>query len=173
MRATDVSAQVPFVDSLWSRLSFFKRQLIFWSNCHLNQVFYPAISRYVDWEKYELVRVPYGDGTVSEFRFFAKGFTPKDQVNNYLDSLDPEEFKHGVPIAQVIDNFAFSSAYRGVDNWWGPARNLHNLVWFYMNKQKYMAHEPDSQPDERKLRVRIYLLSSLSLCDHCSSTISR
>ena len=69
---------------------------------------------------------------MGEKYIFAKGFTPAEQIAAYLDSIDPEALKEGVPIAQLADNVSFKQ-----EGW--TTREFHTSIGVYLDKKKYVT----------------------------------
>ena len=91
--------------------------------------FYTSIGQYLDRKKYATRRINV-DGRPERF-IFAIGFTPSDQITRYLESLDPEVFKQGVPIAQVGDNVAYKQDGKSLEG-------FHISIGQYLDRKKYV-----------------------------------
>ena len=94
--------------------------------------FHKSIGSYLDRKKYATHKILV-DGRHERF-IFAIGFTPSDQITRYLESLDPEILKQGVPIAQVGDNVAYKQ-----DSW--SLGGFHTSIGSYLDKKKYVTHQ--------------------------------
>ena len=97
------------------------------------EVFHTSIGQHLDRKKYVTRQIKVDDGR-REIFIFARGFTPSDQITRYLESLDPEILKQGVPIAQVGDNVAYKQ-----DSW--SLGGFHTSIGSYLDKKKYVTHQ--------------------------------
>ena len=94
--------------------------------------FHIAIGGYRDKKKYvtQLIEI---DGKTKTY-IYAKGFTPPEQIDRYLDSIDPETLKEGIPIAQVADNVSFKQ-----EGW--TTHGFHTSIGGYRDKKKYVTQQ--------------------------------
>ena len=101
--------------------------------------FHTAIGGYLDRKKYVTQQIKV-DG-MSEKYIFAKGFTPAEQIDRYLDSIDPETLKEGVPIAQLADNTSFKQ-----EGW--TTEGFHTAIGGYLDRKKYVTQTDQGRWDE-------------------------
>ena len=94
--------------------------------------FYTSIGQHLDRKKYATHKILV-DGRHERF-IFAIGFTPSDQITRYLESLDPEILKQGVPIAQVGKHLAYKQ-----DGW--SLRDFHISIGHYLDQKKYVTRQ--------------------------------
>ena len=94
--------------------------------------FHVSIGGYLDKNTYVTQQINV-DGKI-EIYIFAKGFTPPEQIAAYLDTLDLETLKEGVPIAQVADNVSFKQ-----ENW--TTHGFHTSIGGYRDKKKYVTQQ--------------------------------
>ena len=69
-----------------------------------------------------------------ERHIYANGFTPAEQIDRYLASLDLETLKEGVPIAQLADHVSFKQ-----EGW--TIQGFHIAISHYTNKKKYVTQQ--------------------------------
>ena len=69
---------------------------------------------------------------MGEKYIFAKGFTPREQIAAYLDSIDAEALQNGMPTAQIADNVSFKQ-----ENW--TTHGFHTAIGGYRDKKKYVT----------------------------------
>ena len=96
------------------------------------QGFHISIGSYLDKKKYVAQRIK-GDGKIERYIFFT-GFTPTEQIDRYLTSLDTETLQRGVPIAQVADNASFKQ-----EGW--TTQGFHTSIGSYLDKKKYVTQQ--------------------------------
>ena len=92
-----------------------------------------------------LVTQPIKVDGMSEKYIFAKGFTPAEQIAAYLDTLDLETLKEGIPIAQLADNVSFKQ-----ENW--TTEGFHISISGYLGKKKY-ATQPINVDGKRETYI--------------------
>ena len=94
--------------------------------------FHRSIGLHLDKKKYvtQLIEI---DGKTKTY-IYAKGFTPPEQIDRYLDSIDPETLKEGIPIAQVADNVSFKQ-----EGW--TTHGFHTSIGGYRDKKKYVTQQ--------------------------------
>ena len=103
--------------------------------------FNKSIGSHLDQKKYVTSQIK-GDGRPKKL-IFVKGFTPDAQITRYLESLDPEMLKRGVPIAQVGDNVTYKQ-----DSW--SLRGFNKSIGSYLDQKKYVT---------RKINVDVYIFA--------------
>ncbi len=92
--------------------------------------FHRSISLYFGKKKY--ATQPISVDGMEEKYIFAKGFTPAEQIERFLATLDLETLKEGVPIAQVADNVSFKQ-----ESW--TTEEFHKSIGAYLAKKKYVT----------------------------------
>ena len=94
--------------------------------------FHTSIGSYLDTNKYvtQHIRV---DGKTETY-IYAKGFTPAEQIERFLTTLDLETLKEGVPIAQVADNVSFKQ-----EEW--TTHGFHIAIGGYLDTNKYVTQQ--------------------------------
>ena len=65
---------------------------------------------------------------------FHKRFTPEEQIAHYLNDLNPEVFKEGLPIAQVGERVQFKQ-----DDW--SRTVFHQAIGKYIDRKKYVTRQ--------------------------------
>ena len=92
--------------------------------------FHNSIGQLLDRKKYVSQNISV-DGR-SERLIFAKGFTPKEQLDEALNSLSKEQLERGVPIAQVADKVSFRQ--EGCTD-----KGFHTSIGQLLDRKKYVS----------------------------------
>ena len=71
------------------------------------------------------------DGKVARL-IFHKRFTPEKQIDHYLNDLNSEVFKKGLPITQVGERVQFKQ-----DDW--SSEGFHMSIGHYIDRKKYVS----------------------------------
>ena len=90
---------------------------------------YPSIYHYFNSLGYARHYVGIG-GKYQEF-IFAKNYTPPDQVNGYLDNLDPQRLKQGISVEEIANNVV----KYGREDW--PQEDFYESISHYLDRSKY------------------------------------
>ena len=94
--------------------------------------FHTSIGGYRDKKKY-VTQTIMVDGKIERY-IFATGFTPPEQIERFLATLDLETLKEGAPIAQLADNVSFKQ-----ENW--TTEGFHTSIGGYLDKKKYVTQK--------------------------------
>ena len=94
--------------------------------------FHISIGHHLDKKKYVTQKIEI-DGKTKTY-IYAKGFTPPEQIAAYLDTLNLETLKEGVPIAQLADNTTFKQ-----EGW--TVQGFHTSIGHHLDKNKYVTQQ--------------------------------
>ena len=90
---------------------------------------YSLVDEYLDKLGYTRKFVGIG-GEYQEFILY-KDDTPHNQINSYLDNLDPQRLKQGVPIEEIANNIV----KYGREDW--PQEDFLQSISYYLDRDKY------------------------------------
>lgn len=123
--------------------------------------FLSSISLYLDRDKYDTGFIMIG-GKLATY-IFAKGFTPHEQIRNYLQQIDPRILKsEGVSIAQVANNVSYWQQGQSVEelqraiHWYLQGRDGYVVRPVAVDKDKGIdtdAEEGEKRKKKQELRV--------------------
>ena len=91
--------------------------------------FHTSIGTILDRKKY--VSQSISVGNMRELRLFKKGFTPREQITKFLNSLPEEQLQQGVPIAQVTEKVRFRQ-----ESW--TDHEFHTSIGLLLDRKKYV-----------------------------------
>ncbi len=90
------------------------------------------LGRYINVDSYLVTELLQVAGKSSSI-IFAKGSTPREQVDAYIGKLDAEMLRSGVPIAQVEDNVKYQQ-----DGW--SSKEVRKTIGQRLDKERYVTH---------------------------------